>query len=112
MTIFLVQAEAEKDPLTLAVRPQVATSPAAVRATVRIAPHEGNRRLTLTADSPAFYQSSTISLDGVNAVGGLTRVFDRLPAGTYIIEATLERGDGTKLVETLEVKVLGPKRQL
>jgi len=110
MSVFLVQAASDRDPLSLRVRPQLATSPAAFRATARIEPHEDNRRLTLTADSPLFYQSSTVPLDGLNAVGALTRVFDRLPAGTYTIEATLERSDGTRLVETLEVKVLGPKR--
>lgn len=94
-------------PLTLEVTPQAAVSPATIRVTARIVRDAANRRLTISADSPAFYRSSSISLEGSESVGALTRVFESLPAGTYVVKATLERNDGTTIEEQLDLKILG-----
>jgi hypothetical protein len=95
--------------LTLDVTPQAAVSPATIRVTARIVRDDANRRLTISADSPVFYRSSSISLEGSESVGALSRVFERLPAGAYVVKATLERNDGTTIVEQLDLKIIGRK---
>lgn len=100
--------EPDAKPLELRVRPKAAQSPATIRVTALIERHPDNRKITIEAESGAFFRSSSSSLDGADAPKSYTRVFASLPAGTYTVTATVERNDGTKLVEVATVKVFGP----
>lgn len=102
--------EAEPAALTLQVMPTVSMSPANVRVTATVERHEDNRRLTVTANSPSFYRSSSMSLNGAQAARTYTRVFTGLPAGQYVIEATIERSDGQAVHQRIDVVVAGSER--
>ena len=101
-----VPQEPETPPLTIKVRPELATSPGSVRLTAMVDPHENNRRLTLSADSGTYYRSSTVQLDGEAAPREHAMLFTHLPAGKYTLEARLGRSDGSEIVEDLEVLVV------
>jgi len=81
--------------LALRVSPAVAFAPAnlIVRATVEA--DKGNRSIEIVAESPEFYRSSEIQLDGERAPRTTTFEFRSLPPGTYLVRATLfgDRGD-------------------
>lgn len=109
LLLLVLQAapqEARTDPLILRVNPAFATSPGAVRARVSVEPHADNESLKIVADSPTFYRSSTIMLDGESAARSYTMFFERLPAGEYEIRAAVERSDGTSLLEVQPVTIL------
>jgi hypothetical protein len=111
LAALLLVPATPREPLELTVRPQAATSPATIRVSARIVRHEANRRLTIRADAPRFFRSSSISLDGAASVGALTRVFSELPPGEYEIEAILERNDGSRITQRSAVKVVGSERR-
>jgi hypothetical protein len=100
-------ADSEKTPdLSLRVDPAVTMSPGSFRATAFIEPDGTNRRLVLLVDSPDYYRSSTTFLEGSAAARSHEMVFRQLPAGTYRVEARLERNDGTHVVDGAVVQVV------
>ena len=69
--------------------PTFAIAPGALRVRATIETNPGNRAIRIVADSPGFYRSSEIPLDGENAPRTTVVDFDSLPAGTYEVTATL-----------------------
>jgi hypothetical protein len=75
--------------LTLTVSPAVAFAPATLVVRAHIGSDSRNRAVEIVAESPEFYRSSEVQLDGDNAPVTNTFEFRSLPSGTYEIKATL-----------------------
>jgi hypothetical protein len=75
--------------IALKVSPSVAFAPAnlVVRATVEA--DADNRAIEIIAESPEFYRSSEIQLEGERAARTNTFEFRSLPPGTYEVSAKL-----------------------
>jgi hypothetical protein len=80
--------------ITLKVSPAVAFAPAnlVVRATIEA--DAANRAIEIVAESPDFYRSSEIQLEGDKAARTNTFEFRSLPPGTYEVRAKLLGADG------------------
>jgi hypothetical protein len=86
-------AAREHDRLAMRVSPSISFAPAnlVVRATIISDPE--NRAVEISAESPDFYRSSEVELDGDRAPRTSVFEFRSLPPGTYEVRATL-RGSG------------------
>src|SRR2546428_11708088 len=75
--------------MTLKVSPSVSFAPANLIVRARIEADAQNRAVEIVAESPEFYRSSEIQLDGERAARTNTFEFRSLPPGTYEVKATL-----------------------
>ena len=100
-------ARGTADPLSLDVSPRACLSPGYFRARARIARHPENQRLVIVADSAAYFSSTTTYLDGDTDAVLHEEFFRRVPAGRYIVRATLTRRGGHTFVQELAVIVGG-----
>ena len=82
------------DRMTLRVSPAVAFAPANLIIRTMIEADARNRAVEIVAESPEFYRSSEIQLDGENAPRTTTFEFRSLPPGMYEVKATLFGSDG------------------
>lgn len=98
-------------PVTMRLSPRMAFAPAVVRTTVRVTPHRDNRLLRLTLDSPDYYRSSDVQLDGAGAPSAHYFDWGSLPPGAYSVVATVFGADGPRgqTIETLDVRGLGSR---
>jgi hypothetical protein len=101
----------EQRPVTMRLSARMAFAPAVIRSVIRVAPHADNRRLRLTLDSPDFYRSSDIELDGASAASAHYFNWSALPAGSYTVVATLFGPDGQRAqtFSTLDVRGFGSR---
>jgi len=95
--------------LSLEARPTFCMEPCEVRITVGVDRNEANRELLIEADSPDFYRSSAVQLDGETAPSVYTLVWKSLPAGRYQLRAMLRRASGDVTRTTLKVRVVGDR---
>jgi hypothetical protein len=86
-TATLRAGSAEK--LTLRVTPAVAFAPANLIVRTMILADPANRAVEVIAESPEYYRSSEIQLNGENAPRTTTFEFRSLPPGTYEVKAVL-----------------------
>jgi len=94
--------------LKLNVSPSVAFAPANVVVRASIEPDAQNRAVEVEAESPAFYRSSEIELDGDRAPRTNTFEFRSLPPGVYEVSATLMGpGETVRATAHHEVDVMG-----
>jgi hypothetical protein len=91
--------------LQLTVNPKFAHTPGSFRATALVEPDAENRWLRLSAESREYYRSSTVQLDGAQAARRHVMLFERLPSGTYLIQARVERADGQEVIKDRTVMV-------
>ena len=82
-------------------------SPGYVRGLIRVSPHPDNRLLRVTLDSPDFYRSSDIELDGADAATSHFLDWASLPAGHYDIVVTVFGPDGPRGQSTDQLEVVG-----
>jgi hypothetical protein len=75
--------------ITMKVSPAVAFAPANLVVRATIASDADNRAVEIIAESPDFYRSSEIQLEGEKAARTNTFEFRSLPPGTYEVRATL-----------------------
>ncbi|MBI3493384.1 MAG: hypothetical protein HY047_16630 [Acidobacteria bacterium] len=75
--------------LTMRVSPAVAFAPATVRVRATVEADPENRGIEIIAESPDFYRSSEIPLDGEHAPRTTIVEFRSLPGGTYEVTAVL-----------------------
>jgi hypothetical protein len=97
--------------LNLNVSPAVAFAPAnlTVRATIESDPQ--NQAVTIVAESPDFYRSSEIALEGDRAPRTTMLQFRALPTGTYEVKATLfGPGGRARAVARQQVNVVSTPR--
>jgi hypothetical protein len=93
-------------PLTLQVSPAVAPAPAFISVRAHIEANDENRALEIVAQSPDFYRSSRISLDGRNAPRLSVFEFPGLPEGLYEVSGTLVGTGGKRATASRLVKVV------
>src|SRR5690349_24388771 len=82
-------AKEEKKPLNGIVSPRTAVAPCDVVVQAVVEPDAENRLLRVEVDSPGFYSSSTIELEGDRAPRARQIVFRTLPAGSYRVTVKL-----------------------
>ena len=83
-----------REPLAMRVSPAVSFAPANLIVRATIEADASNRAVEIIAESPEFYRSSEIELDGDNAPRTSTFEFRSLPQGTYEVKAILYGNDG------------------
>jgi hypothetical protein len=94
------------EPLEVEVYPRSGFAPATLRITATVEPHADNRTLTLVADSISYRSSTTVPLEGDDDARVHDVLLKSVPAGEYMIEATLDRVDGTTIVRTTTASVI------
>jgi hypothetical protein len=80
--------------LTMKVTPAVAFAPANLIVRAMIVADADNRAVEIIAESPDFYRSSLIQLEGDKAARTSTFEFRSLPPGTYEVRANLLGANG------------------
>jgi len=85
----VVPGNAADGRLRIEVTPRISNAPAQVRVRAIVAPSAENRGLQVVADSPDYYRSSYLPLDGDNAALITETSFKNLPGGEYEISVTL-----------------------
>jgi hypothetical protein len=75
--------------ITMNVSPAVSFAPTNLTVRALIETDAGNRAIEIIAESPDFYRSSEIQLNGEHAPRTATFEFRSVPGGTYEVRATL-----------------------
>lgn len=78
------------DPVTVKVMPAACVEPCSVRLTVRVAPDDNNRTVTITADSAQSYRSSTRDLEP-EGPRYHQMLLENLPSGEYEVRVVVDR---------------------
>ena len=94
------------EPIRVRVVPAFALNPADVNVETVIEPDIKNRGVEVTVDSPNFFATSTVTLEGDRAPRVRTTHFRQLPAGNYEVSATLVQDSGlrSKVAVVLEIQ--------
>jgi hypothetical protein len=96
-----------REPLSLKVSPAVCFAPANLIVRATIEADAGNRAVEIVAESPEFYRSSEVQLDGDKAPHTTVFEFRSLPSGTYEVTANLIGANGkTRAFVHQEVNVI------
>jgi len=93
-------------PLSLQVSPTMTAAPAFIRVRALVESNADNRSLEIVAQSPQFFRSSTIDLDGRNAPPLTVIEYPNMPPGFYDVTAVLVGASGKRATETRYVKVV------
>lgn len=92
--------------LSLQVSPNLAVSGTFVQARIRVHPDGENRLLRVTVESPTYFRSSDVTLDG--AAAAITHVVPlrALPAGSYAVLAIVygTEGERARSLQRLELR--------
>ena len=94
MVLTTTAGAGAKEPLSIRVSPAFSFAPATLVIRASVEPDAENRSMEVIADSPEFYRSSTIALEGDRAPKTTMVEFRSLPAGDYELTATLIGVDG------------------
>lgn len=95
------------DRITMKVSPAVAFAPANLIIRTMIEANENNRTMEIIAESPEFYRSSEIQLDGAHAPRTTIFEFRSVPGGMYEVKATVrDRGRNTLASARQQVNVI------
>lgn len=81
--------------------------PATVQITVAVEPAANHRALVVEADSPQYFRSSALPLDGESEKRLHTVEFKNLPAGAYTLRAELRSLDEILATATQDLVVTG-----
>jgi hypothetical protein len=97
----------EHERLSMRVSPSVAFAPANLIVRAIIPAAAENRAVEISAESPEFYRSSEVQLDGDRAPRTSVFEFRSLPPGSYEVKATLRGSAGEELASVItEVNVI------
>lgn len=107
MTLAGPQYAESPGPITISIDRYISFEPAAVWVTLTVERDDLNRALTFVADGPAFYQSSSIDLDGQRAAKVHRKLLRELPSGDYVLRAILTRADGSQPEVATKMIVIG-----
>jgi hypothetical protein len=69
-------------------------APAFLRVYIMVEPNAENRALKVSAESPEFFRSSEMPLDGEGSARVTVLIFRDLPSGSYEVTAELIGADG------------------
>jgi hypothetical protein len=84
------------DALRMQLSPSVARAPALLTVRITIAAADDNRMLKVVAESPDFYRSSEVQLDGANTSPTSVFEFRNLPTGLYQVTGVLIGAGGER----------------
>jgi hypothetical protein len=105
--ILISGAVGANDRLAMKVSPAVAFAPANLSVQATIEAHSGNRSIEIIAESPEFYRSSEIQLDGESAPRTTMLLFRSLPTGEYSVRGVLKGQGGRELATVVRnVKIV------
>lgn len=93
--------------LEIDVSPQYCHHPCLIRVQVQLEPHPDDRALVIEADNGVYFRSSLIQLSGEQAPAVHSLTLKGLPAGHFVIRATLNRADGLEALAQDQIDVLG-----
>jgi hypothetical protein len=96
------------EPLRMAVSPTVARAPAMLTVSVNVEAAADNRHLQVIAESPDFYRSSEVQIDGSNNPRLNVFEFRNLPSGLYQVTGVLVGINGRRAVVSRLAKVEPP----
>ena len=94
MVLIATAVAGAKGPLSIRVSPAFSFAPANLVIRTSVEPDAENRSLEIVADSPEFYRSSTITLEGDRAPKTTMVEFRGVPPGDYEVTAMLVGADG------------------
>ena len=83
-------------PLSVAVSPAQSIAPTNLTIRVHVEPAADNRALEVVAESGAYYRSSRIQLDGLDAPRTIVIEIRNVPGGDYEVTGTLVNSAGKK----------------
>ncbi|HEX7793582.1 MAG TPA: hypothetical protein VF456_04485 [Vicinamibacterales bacterium] len=113
LSFFVVTSVTKSDAnecMSMKVSPRQALAPVNLRVSVRVEPNAENRILTIVADSPQFYRSSQIPLEGDRAPKTFTIEYPNVPGGQYEVTSVLFNSIGREratIRETAHVVPVG-----
>jgi hypothetical protein len=93
-------------PMSLQVSPAMAPEPAFVSVRVLLEANDDNRSLEIVAQSPEFFRSSRIDLNGRNAPRLAVFEYPSLPQGLYEVSAVLVGTGGRRATVSRLVRVV------
>ena len=106
MTLASTVAGGAKERVSLRVSPAFSFAPANLVIRASIEPDTQNRSIEVIADSPEFYRSSMIQLEGDRAPKTMIFEFRSVPPGDYQLTATVNGPAGqTRAVTRATVTV-------
>jgi hypothetical protein len=100
-------AASKRQPIEISVGPAISFEPGNVRITSMVQPDAANRTLLLEIDSGSHYSSSELPLEGENAARSHSTLLKNLPAGEYLVTATLRLETGVSRIVRQRFQVLG-----
>lgn len=92
--------------LSMKVSPAIAFAPANLVVRAYVTADPDNRAIEVVAESPDFYRSSEMQLDGDKAPRINVFEFRSLPTGTYQVSASLIGSQGRRALVRSEVNVM------
>jgi len=96
------------EPLRMQVTPSVSRAPALLTVRVNVEAAADNRLLQVAAESPDFYRSSQIQIDGANTPTVNVFEFRNLPSGVYQVTGVLVGVNGRRALVSRLAKVEPP----
>jgi hypothetical protein len=96
MILFSVATLGARDWLAVRVSPIHSFAPADINIYVTVEPNADNRLLSVSAESPEFFRSSEMSLDGADNARVTILRFRELPSGTYEVTADVSGANGRR----------------
>jgi hypothetical protein len=93
------------DAMRMQVSPSVARAPALLTVSVTVMSASENRLLQVVAESPTFYRSSEIQVNGERATPLNVFEFRNLPTGLYQITGVLVGAHGQRAMVSKLVKI-------
>jgi hypothetical protein len=107
LLLLLAKPLAAGEPLALKVSPSVSFAPCNLVVRAVVERDAQNRSIEIVAESPDFYRSSEVQLDGDQAPLTSTFEFRSLPSGTYEVQAILKgAGDAPRALARQQVNVI------
>jgi hypothetical protein len=94
-----------REPIRMRVSPMVAMAPGFLTVRVNIEAAAENRTLQVVAESPDFYRSSQIQLNGAQAAPIAVFEFRNLPSGFYQVTGVLSGVNGPRATASGVAKV-------
>src|SRR5262245_24893513 len=88
---------AGNDRLAIRISPSVAFAPANLVVRTMVEADKDNRSIEVIAESPQFYRSSEIQLDGEHAPRTTVFQFRAMPSGDYLVRAVLRDRRGGEI---------------
>src|SRR5574342_83192 len=93
------------EPLRMQLSPAVAREPAVLTIRVLVEAAEDNRMLQVVAESPTFYRSSEVQIDGDHATPLNVFQFRNLPTGLYQVTSILIGSHGRRATASRQARV-------